>query len=165
MSMSDVTSFELTHGPWPFNLHTVEMQTWEDDLVDEDGLQWPSRKIKDVAASLSAHLGSEYRVVPDGDGGVAFESVDYRYEIDELSKVRGYRQKGGPDWLVTVYEPSCRWLSWVPLYGVVREFMLDKPYLSDDSNHLRTSVSIVYHAFWILLLLRSVGRLCLTSTF
>ncbi len=60
---------------WPANEHTEKLNRWLLESADND-IEWPAKKICDVAASISATFLDGYHMVPDSDGGIVFVRND-----------------------------------------------------------------------------------------
>ena len=60
---------------WPINEHTAKLRRWLSESAD-NYIEWPAKKICDVAASISATFLDGYHMVPDSDGGIVFVRDD-----------------------------------------------------------------------------------------
>jgi len=60
---------------WPVNEHTEKLNRWLLESADND-IEWPAKKICDVAASISATFLDGYHMMPDSDGGIVFVRIE-----------------------------------------------------------------------------------------
>ena len=60
---------------WPANEHTEKLNRWLLESADND-IEWPAKKICDVAASISATFLDGYHMMPDSDGGIVFVRIE-----------------------------------------------------------------------------------------
>jgi hypothetical protein len=56
---------------WPENAYTDRLRSWLRGKSDDE-FTWPTEKICNIAASLAETLPIDFRMVPDGDGGIVF---------------------------------------------------------------------------------------------
>ena len=60
---------------WPINEHTAKLRRWLSESAD-NYIEWPAKKICDVAASISATFLDGYHMMPDSDGGIVFVRIE-----------------------------------------------------------------------------------------